>query len=273
MRIDACFANLRATGRKGLIPYIAAGDPSPSLTVPLMCALVAAGADIIELGIPFSDPMADGPAVQRATQRALEQGVGLAETLAMVRQFRTGNGTTPLVLMGYANPIERVGWPTFARQAHDAGVDGVLVVDYPPEESDASTKLLRSAGIDPIFMVAPTTTEKRIEALAGLASGYLYYVSLRGTTGLHTLDIAAVAERLPIIRRHAKVPIGVGFGIRDAAGARAIAAIADAVVVGSRIIEEMEAAPPGEAVDAVCRLVRSLRTAIDSLAVPRGTQV
>jgi tryptophan synthase alpha chain len=262
-RIAARFAELAARRRKGLIPYIAAGDPAPALTVPLLHALAEAGADVIELGVPFSDPMADGPVIQRATERAIRNGVGLKQTLQFVAEFRRSNATTPVVLMGYANPIERLGRDRFAAAAADAGVDGVLIVDYPPEECEDFATAMKSKGIDPIFLLAPTSTEERIARVARMASGYLYYVSLKGTTGAGHLDIAAVAARIPMIKALAKVPVGVGFGIRDAASARAVARVADAVVVGSRIIQEMESAPVERAVQAARDLVAGLRGAID----------
>jgi tryptophan synthase alpha chain len=262
-RIQERFAALRRAGRKGLIPYIAAGDPAPELTVPLMRALAEAGADVIELGVPFSDPMADGPVIQRATERAIRQGVGLPQTLALVSQFRRDDAATPVVLMGYANPIERFGRREFARAAQSAGVDGVLVVDYPPEECEDFAADMRAHGIDPIFLLAPTSTDDRIDRVARLASGYVYYVSLKGTTGAGHLDVADVAARVAAIRSKIALPIGVGFGIRDAASARAIAQVADAVVIGSRIIQELEDVPRAEVVAAVAALLGEMRRAID----------
>jgi len=265
-RIAERFRWLAAHGRKGLIAYIAAGDPSPELTVPLMHALARAGCDAIELGVPFSDPMADGPAIQRASERAIRNGVGLQRTLALVAEFRRTDASTPVVLMGYANPIERLGRAPFAAQAAAAGVDGVLVVDYPPEESDEFAAELRANGIDPIYLLAPTSTAERIARVAGAASGYLYYVSLKGITGAGHLDIAAVAAKLPAIKALARVPVGVGFGIRDAASAQALARVADAVVIGSRIIEELERAPRERAVAAVEALMAEFRRAVDAAA-------
>jgi tryptophan synthase alpha chain len=266
-RIAQRFALLKAAGRKGLIPYIAAGDPEPALTVPLLHALARAGADVIELGVPFSDPMADGPVIQRATERAIRQGVGLRQTLAFVKEFRASDTATPVVLMGYANPIERMGRREFADAARSAGVDGVLVVDYPPEECEEFATEMRAADIDPIFLLAPTSTDERIERVARHAAGYVYYVSLKGITGAGHLDVASVAAKLPLIRRHTAVPVGVGFGIRDAASAVAVAKVADAVVIGSRLIQEMEATPRERAVGAVEVLVREIRTALDNMAV------
>lgn len=264
-RIAQRFVALAAAGRKGLIPYIAAGDPAPELTVPLLQALAHAGADIIELGVPFSDPMADGPVIQRAAERAIRNGVGLRHTLALAADFRRADALTPLVLMGYANPIEAMGLDAFTRAARDAGIDGVLVVDYPPEECESFAATLRAADIDPIFLLAPTSTAERIERIARIASGYLYYVSLKGITGAGHLDVASVAARIPQIKARARVPVGVGFGIRDAASAAAIARVADAVVIGSRIIEEIEANPRERAVEAVGRLLSDMRRAIDAV--------
>jgi tryptophan synthase alpha chain len=272
-RIAGRFNELRARGRKGLIPYICAGDPSRASTVPLMNALARAGADVIELGVPFSDPMADGPVIQRAAERAIRNGVGLKDVIAMVAEFRKADAVTPVVLMGYANPIERMGRTEFARAARAAGVDGVLVVDYPPEEAAESSAQLKAAGIDPIFLVTPTTTDDRIAAVAAQGAGYLYYVSLKGITGAGHLDVSAVASRLPVIRRYTGLPVAVGFGIRDAANAQAVAQVADAVVIGSRIIEEMEAvmtAAGERAVQAAERFVAGIRVAIDSAQVVRA---
>jgi len=266
-RIDVCFAALRQQARKGLIPYIAAGDPQLSLTVPLMHALVEAGADVIELGVPFSDPMADGPAIQRATGRAIRRGVGLAQCLGMVGEFRRRDAHTPVVLMGYANPIERFGRDAFVDRAAQAGVDGVLVVDYPPEEGGEFADALIARGLDPIFLLAPTTAEERIAAIVAHARGYVYYVSLRGITGAGHLDIEQVAQRMPLIRRHTALPIGVGFGIRDAQSAQAVAALADAVVIGTRLIEELEQAGEGQELRAATRLIATLRAALDAAPV------
>jgi tryptophan synthase alpha chain len=263
-RIAARFAALARAGRKALIPYITAGDPLPSLTVPLLHALVEAGADVLELGVPFSDPMADGPVVQRSSERALARGVSLARVLELVREFRASDAETPIVLMGYANPIEAMGESRFVAEAMRAGVDGVIVVDYPPEECAQFAALARAEGIDPIFLLAPTSTERRIQEVARVGSGYIYYVSLRGVTGAAHLDLAAVAERIPLIRAATRLPIGVGFGIRDAASARRVAEIADAVVIGSRIIQEIEAAGPEAAVARVKSLVRPIREAMDA---------
>jgi len=239
-RLAAAFTH--TVGRTALIPYIAAGDPSPQATVPLMHALVRAGADVIELGVPFSEPVADGPVIQRAAERAIANGTGLAQVLDMVAQFRQQDDATPVVLMGYANPIERMGQENFVTRAEAAGVDGVLVVDYPPEEIHDFAALLHQARIDPIFLLAPTSTEARIRRIADVARGYVYYVSLRGVTGATHLDVDGVAQHVQAIRQHVRIPVGVGFGIRDADSARRIGEVADAVVIGSRLIEVMQEA-------------------------------
>ena len=263
-RIASCFEQLKSQGRCALIPFVTAGDPEPNQTVPLMHALVAGGADIIELGVPFSDPMADGPTIQRASERALAYGVSLRLVLGMVREFRRHDAATPVVLMGYANPIEAYGSATFAADAQAADVDGVLVVDYPPEECGEFAALLRGHGIDPIFLLAPTSTDARIAQVAAGGSGYLYYVSLKGVTGAAHLDLAEVAKKIPQIRAAGGMPVGVGFGIRDAETAGRVAAIADAVVIGSRVIEEIEHAPAGEAAARVSAFLRGVRTAMDA---------
>jgi len=262
-RIETTFQQLKQQGKKALIPFITAGDPAPRHTVKLMRKLVEAGADIIELGVPFSDPMADGPTIQRASERALKHGVGLRDVLGMVAEFRKRNKTTPVVLMGYANPIEAMGHEAFAAAAAHAGVDGVLTVDYPPEESAEWAACLGRHRIDPIFLLSPTTPPERIAQVAKLASGFIYYVSLKGVTGAATLDLGEVAAKIPQIRQVASLPVGVGFGIRDAESARAMAGIADAVVIGSRIVQEIEnstvKALPGKLYD----LVHGFRNAID----------
>jgi tryptophan synthase alpha chain len=264
-RIDATFARLAAAGRTALIPYVTAGDPAPDTTVPVMHALVAAGADIVELGVPFSDPMADGPVIQRASERALAHGVGLRGVLEMVERFRRDDVATPVVLMGYANPIEAMGAPAFVERAAKAGVDGVLVVDYPPEEAADFAALQDRHGLAPIFLLAPTTSPARMEAVARLARGYVYYVSLKGVTGAGHLDTAEVARKLAEIRQHVALPVGVGFGIRDAATAQAIAAHADAVVIGSRIIQEMEAGPREAAAQRAGAWLAGIRAALDTM--------
>ena len=264
-RIRIIFERLRTQGRKALIPFITAGDPSPELTVPLMHTLVDAGADIIELGVPFSDPMADGPTIQRASERALANGVGLRQVFGQVTRFREKNRDTPIVLMGYANPIESMGIDAFVDAAVKSGVDGVLVVDYPPEESEKFTTAMKARAIDPIFLLAPTSTPERIARVAAQASGYVYYVSLKGVTGSAALDIGTVAARISEIRAMTGVPVGVGFGIRDAATAGAVSKTADAVIVGSRIIEEIELSLPDEALSRVRALVAGLREGIDAV--------
>ena len=263
-RIDRVFSRQRAAGRTVLVPYVTTGDPSLASTSSILDALVDAGADLIELGVPFSDPMADGPVIQRASERALAQGVGLRDALDVVAQFRERNRDTPLVLMGYANPIEAMGVDAFVRRAREAGVDGVIVVDYPPEEAAEFAQRLSAHGIAPIFLVAPTTPASRIERIAALASGYVYYVSLKGVTGAGHLDTRDVAAKLDEIRRRIALPVGVGFGIRDAESARAIAAHADAVVIGSRIIAEIENGPAADAPARAAAFVAMIRRALDT---------
>ncbi|HEV3009966.1 MAG TPA: tryptophan synthase subunit alpha [Burkholderiales bacterium] len=262
-RIQGRFQALARDQRKALIPYITAGDPHPSLTVPLMRALVEAGADILELGVPFSDPMADGPVIQRAGERALKHGVGLSDVLNLVVDFRKTDKATPIVLMGYANPLEAMGVDAFIAAAKSAGVDGVIVVDYPPEECEPFAAAAKKANIDPIFLLAPTSTDKRIEQVGRVGSGYLYYVSLRGITGASNIDLGDVAARIPKIRAATRLPIGVGFGIRDAESARRVAQTADAVVIGSRIIQEIEAGDPAGAVFRVKAFLKPIRQALD----------
>jgi tryptophan synthase alpha chain len=263
-RIQGRFEALAGARRKALIPYITAGDPHPSLTVALMHALVESGSDILELGVPFSDPMADGPVIQRSGERALKHGVGLKDVLQFVKQFRERDGATPIVLMGYANPIEAMGIEKFAAAAKAAGIDGVIVVDYPPEECVDFSALMKKNDIDPIFLLAPTSTKKRIDEVARSGSGYLYYVSLRGVTGAANIDVSEIGERIPSIRAATKMPIGVGFGIRDAESARRVAASADAVVIGSRLIQEIEAGSPDQAVARVKAFLKPIRQALDA---------
>ena len=262
-RIDATFAALRAQKRKALIPFFTAGDPDLATTVPLMHAMVAAGADIIELGVPFSDPMADGPTIQRSSERALHKGTTLRTVLDAAAEFRKTNDRTPVVLMGYANPIESMGCEKFAAASREAGVDGVLVVDYPPEESVLLAGLLDAHGVAPIFLIAPTTVDARIEQIARLARGYVYYVSLRGVTGAATLNVEEIRQKIAQLRVRVKIPIGVGFGIRDGKTARAVSEIADAVVIGSRLVEEIEKSEPGRVLDNISVLVKDIRAAID----------
>ncbi len=239
-RITNCFERLKEVGRQALIPYVTAGDPAPAVTVPLMHAMVAAGADIIELGVPFSDPMADGPVIQRAAERALKQGTSLRDVLAMVAEFRRQDSATPVVLMGYLNPLEVMGYGTFAKAAAEAGVDGVISVDLPPEEAHDLLAALGGQGIDPIFLLAPTTDDLRIEKICAVASGYVYYVALKGVTGAGGLDVQSVADRRARIARYTGLPVAVGFGIKDADSAAAVAKVADAVVVGSALVKKIE---------------------------------
>ncbi|MEP7156068.1 MAG: tryptophan synthase subunit alpha [Betaproteobacteria bacterium] len=263
-RIAATFSRLAGEKRKALIPYIMAGDSHPGMTVPLMHALVHAGVDAIELGVPFSDPMADGPVIQRAAERVLKFGVGLNDVLGYVKEFRMTNQATPVVLMGYANPLERMGLDVFATRAGEAGVDGVLVVDYPPEESHQLLETMDKAGIDVIYLLSPTSTDERVKLVCESARGYIYYVSLKGVTGAGNIDTGDVESMIRKIKSQTKLPVGVGFGIRDGATARRIAGFADAVVIGSRIIEEMEAATPETAVEKVRVLVKGIRETMDT---------
>ena len=239
-RLPACFTDCRAAGRKALIPYVTAGDPEPGVTVSLMHAMVEAGADILELGVPFSDPMAEGPVIQRAMERALEHDVTLDDVLAMVKQFRQQNTDTPVVLMGYLNPIEVKGYGEFAALAAEAGVDGILVVDMPPEEAGDLVSALQEHNLDMIFLVAPTTDKARISAITQAGSGFIYYVSLKGVTGAGHLDIDAVKDRVSDIHELTELPVGVGFGIKDADSAASISSVADAVVVGSALVRKVE---------------------------------
>ena len=265
-RIAAAFTALRDSGRSALIPFVTAGDPDPSLTLSLMHAMVDAGADVIELGVPFSDPMADGPVIQRASERALQHHVSLHDVIGMVREFRATNQSTPVVLMGYLNPIEVMGYDRFALAASEAGVDGVLTVDIPPEESQAFIAALRARRIDPIFLLAPTSHRARIERVVAAASGFVYYVSLKGVTGAGHLALDSVRDKLAEIRDLTDLPVGVGFGIKDAATAAAMARFADAVVVGSALVSRIEAnlAEPGRAIDEISSLLRDMRRAMDA---------
>ena len=263
-RIQARFEVLKTEGRKALILFVTAGDPDPALTVPLMHGLVEAGADILEVGVPFSDPMADGPVIQRASERALAKGVRLRDVLEMVRTFRTRDSRTPVVLMGYANPIESLGEAIFLAAAKEAGVDGLIVVDYPPEECAEFAALAKRHAIDPIFLLAPTSTEIRVADVARVGSGFVYYVSLKGVTGSGHLDVDEVLARLPAIRAATRLPIGVGFGIRDAESARRISREADAVVIASRLIQELESAPADQVVERARAFVRPIREALDA---------
>jgi tryptophan synthase alpha chain len=267
-RIADTLAALQAQGRKALIPYVTAGDPALELTVPIMHALAQGGADIIELGVPFSDPMADGPVIQKASERALQRGVGLRHVLQWVQEFRQQDTKTPVVLMGYANPIERFdltsGSGAFVDAAAQAGVDGILVVDYPPEECEEFAATLKARGLDLIFLLAPTSTEARIREVGRIATGYVYYVSLKGVTGAGHLDTSAVAEAVPRIRAHVRVPVGVGFGIRDAQTAQAVGRVADAVVIGTRLVQILEAEKSDNAAAAARAFMAEIRQALDA---------
>lgn len=267
-RIASTFSALQTQGRKALIPYVTAGFPFADITPALMHGMVEAGADVIELGVPFSDPMADGPVIQKAGERALAQGVGMAQVLDAVRIFRQGNDTTPVVLMGYANPVEaydiKHGKGGFIRDCAAAGVDGLLIVDYPPEECEQFAAELRAHGMDLIFLLAPTSTEARMQQVARVASGYVYYVSLKGVTGAGHLDTDAVERMLPRIRQHVHIPVGVGFGIRDAETAKAIGKVADAVVIGTKLIQVIEAQPHEKVVPAAVDFLRGIRQALDA---------
>jgi tryptophan synthase alpha chain len=266
-RIPERFAALRAQGRTALIPFVTAGDPEPAVTVPLMHAVVEAGADLIELGVPFSDPIADGPVIQRASERALAHHVSLHRVLDMVRAFRVRDAETPVILMGYLNPIEVLGYAAFAAEAKAAGVDGTLVVDVPPEESHELVDVLREAGIDLVYLLAPTSTEERVRRIGAVASGFVYYVSVKGVTGAGHLDVDAVGEKVAEIRRSIDLPVGVGFGIKDAEGAARVARVADAVIVGSAIVGRIEAlaATPEKIGPAVGGFIAELRAAIDGV--------
>ena len=267
-RIDTTLTGLKAQGRKALIPYVTAGYPFADVTPELMHSMVDAGADIIELGVPFSDPSADGPVIQKAGDKALAFGIGTSHVIDMVKVFREKNHATPVVLMGYANPIERFdlkgGEGAFVDAAAEAGVDGVLVVDYPPEECEAFAQRLHARGLDPIFLLAPTSTEQRIREVGRIATGYVYYVSLKGVTGAGHIDTEAVAQAVPRIKAHVKVPVGVGFGIRDGATARAVGAVSDAVVIGSRLVQLLEAAPAGDEPAVARAFMAEIREALDA---------
>ena len=267
-RIEATFAALKKQDRKALIPFVTAGFPYPDITPDLMHGMAEAGADVIELGVPFSDPSADGPVIQKAGDRALALGIGLTQVIAMVKSFRERDNTTPVVLMGYANPLERYdqkhGPKAFVRDASAAGVDGVLVVDYPPEECETFAADLRASDMDLIFLLAPTSTDERMAQVARVASGYVYYVSLKGVTGAGTLDVGQVEAMLPRIRAHVSVPVGVGFGIRDAETARAIGQSADAVVIGTKLIQLIENEPHEKVIAVASNFLRTIRKALDA---------
>ena len=263
-RIQNYFKSLKESNKKALIPFITAGDPHPSETVKLMHALVTSGADMIELGIPFSDPIADGPVIQRASERALKNSVGITSTIKLAAEFRKENKDTPVILMGYANPIEAIGIDSFIDLINDAGVDGVITVDYPPEESSVFVSKLRKYDIDSIFLLSPTTDDDRIKLIVDQASGFLYYVSLKGVTGSANIDIQQVADRVKNIQKHTDLPIAVGFGVRDAKTANEVALVSDAVVIGSRIVREIEDADPDNLIPKINSLMTEIKSAIDS---------
>jgi tryptophan synthase alpha chain len=267
-RLASQFAALKKRHRKALIPYVMAGDPAPWVTVPLMHALIQAGADVIELGVPFSDPMADGPVIQRAAERALKHGITLKRVLDMVAEFRVKDPTTPVVLMGYLNPIECLGYEAFARHAAAAGVDGALTVDLPPEEAEPLSAALRGQRIEPIFLLAPTSDQERIRLIVRAAGGFIYYVSLRGVTGASHLDLNEVRDKIHDIRRHTGLPLGVGFGVNSPEIAAGVSAFADAVVVGSAVVRRMEqeAAHPERLLTEVPAFIARLRQAMDATA-------
>lgn len=267
-RLDERFQQLRGAGKKALIPYITAGDPDKQTTVPLMHALVAAGADVLELGIPFSDPMADGPVIQRASERALAQHTSIHDVLAMVREFRQQDHDTPVILMGYLNPVEVTGYGRFAALVAEAGADGVITVDLPPEESAELLQAFSAHQLAPIFLIAPTTPEQRIHFICEQAKGFVYYVSMKGVTGASHLDLGPVREKIALIRQHTSLPVGIGFGIKDAKIAAEASAIADAVVVGSAVVQRIEQNRTDQ--DAMIRdisaFIQSLRAGIDAAA-------
>ena len=270
-RLNDTFEHLAKTRRKALIPFITAGDPHPEFTVPMMHAMVDSGADIIELGVPFSDPMADGPVIQRASERALEHKTSLRKVLAMVARFRDQDSNTPVVLMGYLNPIECMGYQTFVESAKEAGVDGVLTVDLPPEECSDITELFEQAGLDLIFLLAPNSIDERIKSVSTIGRGYLYYVSLKGVTGASHLQIDDVEEKLAQIRQQTEMPIAVGFGVKNAETAAKVSSIADGVVVGSALVSKIEAAPdqPEVITADIVQLLKAMRLAMNSLVTKR----
>lgn len=265
-RLQTRFAALKAAGRKALIPYVTAGDPTPEHTVAIMHASVAAGADVLELGVPFSDPMADGPVIQAACERALKHDVSLTDVLGLVARFREQDQETPVVLMGYCNPLEVAGYEQFAKAAAAAGVDGVLTVDMPPEEGKAAFAAMRAEGLDPVFLVAPTSTAARLQAICAEATGFVYYVSLKGVTGSASLDVDAVATKVAQIREYTPLPVGVGFGISDGKSAAAVAKVADAVIIGSAMIQQLQSVEPSEAAltQAATDFLSEVRAALDA---------
>jgi len=273
-RLKPCFDSLRAQQRTALIPFITAGDPKPEITVPMMHAMVDAGVDVIELGVPFSDPMADGPVIQKASERALESHTSLHDVIGMVKEFRKTNNDTPVILMGYLNPVEIMGYESFAKQAAEAGVDGVLTVDLPPEEATGAIEIFRNNNLDPVFLIAPTTTDDRMKKICSVASGFVYYVSLKGVTGAANLDIQGVADKVQQIRRHTDLPVGVGFGIKDAEIAASVGAVSDAVVVGSALVKKFEefTDSPDKIQKEVVAILSSMRAALDTDVKKTGTK-
>lgn len=265
-RLENCFKQLQASGKKALMPYITAGDSNPSITVPLMHRMVESGADIIELGIPFSDPMADGPTVQLACERALVHHTSLRDTIAMMAEFRKTDDTTPVVLMGYLNPVEAMGYEEFAQAASKAGVDALLTVDLPPEEASDIIPILKSYNIDPIFLLSPTTTDERIKKISEAGSGFLYYVSLKGVTGSSALNVEEVATRVATIKTIANMPVAVGFGIKDADTASAVSKVSDGSIVGSAVVKIIEnnIDDADTIMDQIGALLVSMRTAMDA---------
>ena len=261
-KIKSVFDSLDKKQSKALIPFITAGDPDPEMTIEILHTLVDAGADMIELGIPFTDPMADGPVIQRASERAIANNVGIKKTIEIVKEFRQKNKHTPIILMGYANPMEAIGIDLFIQLIHEVHVDGVITVDYPPEEAKSFVEKLKAKNIDTIFLLSPTTEDKRIKLIVEQATGFIYYVSLKGVTGSANIDIDQVTERVRNIKRYTKLPIGVGFGVRDAKTAKEVALISDAVVIGSRIVQEIENSSRADLISNIKKLMTEMKQAI-----------
>ena len=268
-RIQATFKSLKNKKEKALIPFFTAGDPHPDKTVEIMHALVESGADMIELGIPFSDPMADGPIIQRASERALKNNVGITTTIKLAAEFRKNNKITPLILMGYANPIEAIGIDNFISLIKDADIDGVITVDYPPEESEQFVRRLKENNIDSIFLIAPTTNDNRIKLIINQATGFLYYVSLKGVTGSVNIDIKQVAQKVQNIKEFTNLPIGVGFGVRNAKTAKEVSLISDAVVIGSRIVQEIEDSNGVDLINNIKNLMVEMKNSINHKAITK----
>jgi tryptophan synthase alpha chain len=268
-KIQATFKALKNNKEKALIPFITAGDPHPDKTVEIMHALVESGANMIELGIPFSDPMGDGPVIQRASERALKNNGGISATIKLAAEFRVTNKITPLILMGYANPIEAIGIDNFISLIKEVDIDGVITVDYPPEESELFVKKLKENNIDSIFLISPTTEDKRIELIINQATGFLYYVSLKGVTGSANIDINQVSKKVKNIKEFTELPVGVGFGVRDAKTAKEVAAISDAVVIGSRIVQEIEESNDGDLINNIRNLVVEMKNSISEEVISK----